>query len=75
MMGYNLFLDQRLAEERMKDAMRKAQQARLTRAAKGARVADQAALHGLLIKIRNLGLSLISVHRIEPDLSAPPVPQ
>ena len=75
MMGYNLFLDQRLAEERMKDAMRKAQQARLIRAAKGARVADQAALHGLLIKIRNLGLSLISVHRIEPDLSAPPVPQ
>jgi hypothetical protein len=49
----------------------KAEQARLIRAAKGARVDDQAALHGLLIKIRNLGLSLISVHRIEPNVPAP----
>jgi hypothetical protein len=28
-------------------------------------VPDQAALHGILIKIRNLGLPLISVRRIE----------
>ena len=41
--------------------------ARLIRATKGAGVGDRAALHGLLIKIRGLGLSLISVHGIEPD--------
>jgi hypothetical protein len=30
-------------------------------------VADQAALHGLLRKVRDLGMPLISVNRIEPD--------
>ncbi len=29
------------------------------------RVADQAALHGLLAKIRDLGLSLLSIDRVE----------
>ena len=29
-------------------------------------VADQAALHGLLRKVRDLGLPLISVHELEP---------
>ena len=68
-MMFNTFLAQWLAEERVKDAMREAEQARLirVRAAKGG-VADQAALHGLLIKIRDLGLSLISAHGVEPDL-------
>ena len=31
-------------------------------------VADQPALYGLLTKIRDLGLPLVSVNRIEPDL-------
>jgi hypothetical protein len=30
-------------------------------------VIDQAALHGLLIKIRDLGLSLVAVHIVQPD--------
>ena len=30
-------------------------------------VADQAALHGLLARLRDIGLPLISVTRVEPD--------
>ena len=30
-------------------------------------VADQAALHGVLKKVRDLGLPLLSVHSVEPD--------
>ena len=30
-------------------------------------VADQAALHGLLTKVRDLNLPLLSVRRIEPE--------
>lgn len=33
-------------------------------------VADQAALHGVLAKIRDLGLVLISVRRLDPDQAA-----
>ena len=70
-MMLDTYLTQRLAGERMKDVMREAEHARLIRVAKSAEVADQAASHGLLVKVRDLGLSLISVHRIEPDVPAP----
>jgi hypothetical protein len=30
-------------------------------------VADQAALHGLLAKVRDLGLPLLAVRRLDPD--------
>jgi hypothetical protein len=30
-------------------------------------IADQAALHGVLTKVRDLGLTLIAVHRVGPD--------
>jgi hypothetical protein len=30
-------------------------------------VADQAALHGLLAKVRDLNLPLLSVRRLDPD--------
>ena len=31
------------------------------------RLVDQAALHGVLIKVRDLGIPLLSVHRLDPD--------
>ena len=39
-------------------------------------VADQAALHGLLQKLRDIGIPLVSLTELPPDAStAPPAPQ
>jgi hypothetical protein len=38
-------------------------------------VADQAALHGLLQKTRDLGLALVSVEHIDPGHPRPPAAQ
>jgi hypothetical protein len=35
-------------------------------------IPDQAALHGLLQRVRDTGLSLVSVIRLEPDRAEPP---
>ena len=35
-------------------------------------VADQAALHGLLKKVRDLGMPLVSVNFVSPDQARPP---
>ena len=35
-------------------------------------VADQAALHGLLRKVRDLGMPLVSVNRVNPGQEEPP---
>jgi len=34
-------------------------------------IVDQSALHGLLKKVRDLGLPLISVNQVEPDQAEP----
>lgn len=36
-------------------------------------ITDQAALHGLIAKIRDLHLTLISINQIEPDPDHPPL--
>jgi hypothetical protein len=37
------------------------------------RPSDEAALHGLLLKVRDLGIPLISVNRIDADIDGPEV--
>ena len=52
------------------DHMRLSAEADGTTVLRGA-VADQTALHGVLQKIRDLGLPLVSVTRLEPDQPHP----
>ena len=36
-------------------------------------IVDQAALHGVLVKVRDLGLPLISVTSVDPDQQGPTI--
>src|SRR5262249_5339782 len=38
-------------------------------------IVDQAALHGVLMKIRDMGLTLLSVRRVDPDQGPLTVPE
>ena len=64
----NPLLAQMLAEERVRDALREAEQARLVREAQAARAANHPASAGLLVKMRNLALRLASLGRVKPDV-------
>jgi hypothetical protein len=64
----NPLLAQMLAEERVKDALREAEQARLVREAQQARAANHPASAGLLVKVRDLALRLASLSRVKPDV-------
>ena len=57
-----------LAEERMKDALREAEQARLIREAREARAANHPASAGPLVKVRDLARRLASLSRVKPDV-------
>jgi len=56
MLAFNPFLAERLAGERMKDAMREAEQERLIRAAKGPRKSRDQGLSVMLVLSSLLGL-------------------
>ena len=64
----NPFRAQMLVEERMKDALREAEQARLVRVAQEARAANHPASAGLLVKMRDLALRLASLSRVKADV-------
>jgi HEPN domain-containing protein len=51
----NPYLAHQMAKERIKDALREAEQARPIWATESAERSNQSALHALLIKIRSLG--------------------
>jgi hypothetical protein len=67
----NPYLAHPLAKERVKDAVREAEQARLIREAKCAGMTTRASLNGLLIRMRDMGLALISFGRVKSDALAP----
>ena len=64
----NPLLAQMLAEERMKDALREAEHARLVREAQAARAANHPASAGLLVKVRDLAVRPASLSRVKPDV-------
>ena len=71
MMFNNPYLAHPLAKERVNDAVREAERARLGREAKCAGMTTRASLNARLSRIRDMGLALISFGRVKSDALAP----
>jgi len=71
MMFNNPYLAHPLAKERVNDAVREAERARLIREAKCAGMTTRASLNALLSRMRDRRLALISFGRVKSDALAP----
>ena len=71
MMFYDPYLAHPLAKERVNDAVREAERARLIREAKCEGMTTRASLNTRLSRMRDMGRALISFGRVKSDALAP----